>query len=184
MTNGKTDFTPYLVRLVIVAVVSLLFVTLFNEGAYLIQREDYDRAPTVIQLVVPSGTAARVSAGEPVPSIPEDMVFVVGDTLEVKNEDIEVHQLGPLTVPPGATARLVMEKADKYAYSCSFQPSRYLGLDVRQATTFMTRLTALLIATPTTAAFLFIYSLLVFPVRSKGKPASGQTGSRQARLGG
>jgi hypothetical protein len=175
----KPDFKPYLIRLAIVFVVSLVFVTIFNEGAHLLQREQYDRAPEVIQLVIPAGTAERVAAGEPVPSIPEDLIFVVGDTLEVVNQDREVHQLGPLTVPPGASARMAMEKPDKYAYACSFQPSQYLGLDVRQGTTLMTRLTALLIAVPTTTAFLYIYSLPVFPIRSRAKAAPEQPASRQ-----
>lgn len=173
-----SPFTPFLVRLLIVSAIALVFVTAFNEGTYLLQREPHDRAPQVVQLVIPAGTAERVAAGEPVPSIPEEMIFVTGDTLEVKNEDNEVHQLGPLTVPPGAKASMVMDKPDQYAYSCSFQPSRYLGLDVRQATTFMTRITALLIATPTTAAFLFIYSLAIWPLDGKRKAKAGGAASK------
>jgi hypothetical protein len=177
--NGKTDFTPYLVRFVIVLLVSLVLVAAFNEGTHLLQREDHDRAPEVIQLVIPKGAAERIASGETVPSIPEEMVFVVGDTLEVMNEDSAVHQLGPLTVPPGATARMLMEQANKYAYSCSFQPSRYLGLDVRQGTTLSTRLTGLVVATPATVAFLFIYSLAAFPIRSRQRESTEQTTSRQ-----
>jgi hypothetical protein len=178
--NEKTDLTPYIARFVIVLVVSLVLVGAFNELMHLLQREEYDRAPKVIQLVVPAGSAERIAAGETIPSIPEEMIFVVGDTLEVLNEDSAVHQLGPLTVPPGATARMVMEQADKYAYSCSFQPSRYLGLDVRQATTLSTRLTGLIVATPATVAFLFIYSLAVFPIRPRDRREAEQTSSRQA----
>ena len=178
--NEKPNFTPYLVRFVIVLVVSLVLVAAFNAGTHLLQREDHDRAPKVLQLVVPAGAAERIAAGETIPSIPEEMIFVVGDTLEVKNEDSAVHQLGPLTVPPGATSRMVMEQANKYAYSCSFQPSRYLGLDVRQGTTLSTRLTGLMLATPATVAFLFIYSLAAFPIRSRQNEPSEKTTPRKA----
>jgi hypothetical protein len=74
---------------------------------------------------------------------------------------------------------MVMEQADKYAYSCSFQPSRYLGLDVRQATTLSTRLTGLIVATPATVAFLFIYSRLSSRSALAMREAE-RTSSRQA----
>jgi hypothetical protein len=121
--------------------------------------------------VIPEGTADLIEQGQAAPSIPEEMVFVVGDVLEVVNEDTVDHQLGPIWVPPGSTGSLRLEDANKYAYSCSFAPSRYLGIDVREATTVGTRLIALLIATPPMAIFLFIYSLLVFPVKPKQKVA-------------
>ena len=176
----KASFKPYLTRLGIIFLISAFFIAAFNEVVHLLQRESYDRPPKVIQLVVPAGTAKAIAAGQPVPSIPEEMVFVVGDTLEVKNEDNAVHTLGPLTIPPGATASMVMGQANKYAYSCSFQPSQYLGVDIRQATTFATRLAAFLIATPPTVAILFLYSLVIFPVRPRKESTStGQPAARQ-----
>lgn len=159
----------YLVRLGIVLVISALFVGLFNEVSFLLQKDKYDRAPETIQLVIPAGTAKMVEDGKDIVSIPDEMVFVIGDTLEVTNNDNVSHQLGPIWVPPDSTGRLVMEQVDKLAYSCSFQTSRYLGLDVRAPTTLSTRLTGLLLATPTMAVLLFIYSLLVFPVEKKNK---------------
>lgn len=161
----KAEYRPYLNRLIITLILSLLIVAGINEGFYLLQKEKTDRAPETIQLVIPDGTAASVAAGEQVLAIPEAMVFVVGDVLEVKNEDVAAHQLGPIWVPAGATGSLVLETADKYSYTCSFVPNRYLGVDVRQATTLATRLTALWIATPTMTVFLFIYGLLVFPIK-------------------
>lgn len=157
---------PYLIRLLIVVAISVVLTAAFNEGSYWLQKDKYDRAPKTIQLVIPAGTAERVAAGEDVPAIPKEMVFVLGDTLEVKNEDNATHQLGPIFVPPGTTGSLIMEQAENLAYSCSFATSRYLGLDIRQPTTFGTRVTALAIAAPTTAVLLYLYSLLVFPVKS------------------
>jgi hypothetical protein len=154
-------------RFLLVLGVSLALVLAINEGLYLLSKEEHDRAPQTVQLTIPLGTADLVADGGSVPTIPEEMVFVEGDVLEVINDDKVDHQLGPIWVPSGATGRLVLENANKYAYSCSFAPSRYLGIDVRQATTMGTRLTALGLATPPMAIIIFIYSLLAFPVISK-----------------
>lgn len=159
----------YMKRLLIVFTICLIFVLAFNEVTYMLQKDEFDRAPQTIQLVIPAGTADRVAAGGAVPSIPEKMVFMLGDTLQVKNEDVVAHQLGPVWVPPGGTSSLRMERADKYAYHCSFAGTQYLGLDVRQPTTLGVRLTALAFATPTMTALIFLYSLLVFPVEKSAK---------------
>lgn len=168
----KNSLRPYLLRFGLILVVSTIFVAVFNEAVFLLQKDPHDRAPQTIELVIPAGTAARVEAGDDDPTIPAEMVFVMGDTLLVRNEDIASHQLGPVWVPAGATASLAMSEPAKLAYSCSFSTSRYLNLDVRQPTTFGTRVTALLLAAPTMTALLFIYSLLVFPVGGK-KPKNG-----------
>lgn len=163
---------PFLLRFGIILAVSTIFVAIFNEAVFLLQKDEHDRAPQTIELVIPAGTATRVEAGEDDPAIPAEMVFVMGDTLLVRNEDSASHQLGPVWVPAGATASLAMTEPAKLAYSCSFSTSRYLNLDVRQPTTLGTRLTALLLAAPTMTALLFIYSLLVFPIGGK-KSESG-----------
>jgi hypothetical protein len=163
----KPEYRPYLMRFLLVLVISLALVLAINEGLYLLNKEEHDRAPQTMQLTIPQGTAELVANGDSVPTIPEEMVFVEGDVLEVINQDTVDHQLGPIWVPPGATGSLVLEDANKYAYSCSFAPSRYLGIDVRQATTLGTRLTALGLATPPMVVILFIYSLLAFPVTAK-----------------
>jgi len=173
----KNTIRPYINRLIIVFLISVVLVALFNEGSYLLQKEKYDRAPQTIELTIPDGTAARVEAGEDVPAIPEEMIFVLGDTLQVTNHDTVSHQLGPIWVPAGGTASLVMKQAQKFAYSCSFATSRYLGLDVRQPTTLGTRLTGLGLAAPTMTALFFIYSVLIFPINtSQTLGAAGKQG--------
>lgn len=165
----KPEYRPYLTRFLLILGISLALVLAVNEGLYLLSKEEHDRAPETVQLTIPAGTADLVARGESAPAIPEEMVFVQGDVLEVVNQDAVDHQLGPIWVPPGATGRLVLEDANKFAYACSFAPSRYLGIDVRQATTITTRLTALGFATPPMVVILFIYSLLAFPVISKAE---------------
>jgi hypothetical protein len=176
----RSDYSPYLVRLVVVALISIAIAFLINEGAYLLQRDKIDRSPKTIRLVIPAGTTERVAQGQPAPGIPDKMTFIVGDVLEVKNEDAQPHQLGPIWVPPGSTGSIVLKEANRFSYSCSFAPDRYLGLDVRQTAGFATRLVGLMISAPTLAVFLFIYSLLVVPVKPKQAKASSQS----ANVGG
>jgi len=170
---NKLDIGPYLTRLVITTVISVVIVAIISEAAYLLQKEKTDRPPQTIQLVIPAGTAERVAAGDETPSIPEKMVFVTGDVLQVKNEDASAHQLGPIWVPAGASGSLELGEPNKYSYTCSFNSERYFGLDVRQPTTLGTRLAALGIAVPPTVAFLFIYGTLVFPIKPKQKLSEG-----------
>lgn len=158
----------YLTRLLVVLILSVGLAAIVNEGAYLLQKEKYDRPPQTIRLVIPAGTAQRVAVGEQPPDLPQKMVFVVGDVLEVVNEDTVQHQLGPVWVPPGTSGRLTLAEPNRYSYACSFSTSRFLGLEVRQPTTLGTRLSALAIAVPPLATFLFIYSLAAFPIKPRG----------------
>ncbi|OGO33654.1 MAG: hypothetical protein A2Z16_10880 [Chloroflexi bacterium RBG_16_54_18] len=158
-------------RLFILFIISIAIVWGVSEVAFLLQKEAYDRPPKVIELVIPGGTADRIAAGQPVPAIPEEMVFVVGDTLVIHNADRIDHELGPLWVPTGTSASLNLDQASKMAYSCTFQTSRYLDLDVRQPTTWQTRVTAIALAAPATTMFIFVYSLVIRPIQPKNKPA-------------
>jgi hypothetical protein len=173
----RPEFRPYLIRLLVVFAISLAAMLVVVEGAYLLQRDETDRAPQTIQIVVPEGAAQRVENGEMLDILPENTVFVIGDVLEVVNQDSTDHQLGPIWVPAGGTGRVTLEEANKFSYSCSFTPSRYLGLDVKKPTTLQTRMTGLSISVPTTAAFLFIYSLLVFPIKARPAQADSKEGS-------
>lgn len=163
----QSKFRPYLIRLGIILLFSTLAALLINEVTFRFLNEGSDRAPTTVQLVIPAGTAEKIAAGEDIPTIPDQMKFVVGDILEVKNEDNVPHELGPVLVPPGATGTLMMQQEARLAYSCSFQSSQYLGVDIRPATTIGTRLVGLFLAAPTLTALLFVYSLAIWPV---GKP--------------
>jgi hypothetical protein len=162
--SAKSSLRPYMIRFLIVLAISVVFAVAFNEASYLLQKDQYDRAPKTIELVIPAGTAEQVDAGQEVTAIPQEMVFVLGDVLEVVNHDSVSHQLGPVWVPPGSKGTMVMDIAREVSYSCSFSTSRYLGLDIRQPTTLGTRLTGLAISAPTVTVLLFIYSLLVFPI--------------------
>jgi len=165
----KKQLRPYLKRFWIVLAISLVLSVGFNELAFAFQKEAFDRSPETITIEIPSGTAERVAQGETPPEIPADLTFILGDTLEVVNKDVEPHQLGPLFIPAGSAARLVMENADRLVFTCSFRSNEYLGIEVKQATTLGIRFTGLLLAGPTTAALFFLYSLIIFPLDGKRK---------------
>jgi hypothetical protein len=153
--------------------VSVAVVLLLSEGFYRLIHTDSERAPQTFEITIPAGTAERIAAGEPGPEIP-NTVFVVGDTLLVHNQDSVSHELGPIWLPPGTSGKLALGEANDFVYSCSFQSSQYLGLTVRQATTWTARLSALWYGTPPILMFLLVYSFVFFPLKKeedKSKPA-------------
>jgi hypothetical protein len=156
-------------------VLGLLFAGIIAEGSYALLKDKSDRAPERIELVIPAGTAGRVAAGQAVASIPTDMTFVAGDTLVVRNEDAASHQLGPIWVPPGSSASLNLDQANQYSYSCSFQPNRYIGLDVRPRATLGTRIVAILFAGLPTGVMLAVYSFVAFPIRKQDHASPGDS---------
>ena len=129
------------------------------------------RPPREITLVIPQGTAAEVARGEQPPGIPANMSFVVGDTLIVKNDDTVEHQLGPLWIPASTSARMSLDRVGSLAYECSFQPGKYLGLDVNEPLTLGTRIYGILyIALPLGILF-SLYSLAIPAKKKDNVPA-------------
>src|SRR3972149_2383272 len=110
----KPSFNTLPWRITLSLLAGLLLAWGMSEVAFLLLRDSSDHVPQKIELVIPAGTAERVARGEGVPAIPPEMVFVVGDTLVVKNEDSVSHQLGPVWVPAGAEASLALDVANKY----------------------------------------------------------------------
>lgn len=164
MKEVQRHSSLYFKRLGLIFIVTVVVVWGISEAAFRLQKHNVDRSPEEIELVIPEGTAEQVAAGEAVPTIPDELVFVVGDVLVVRNEDVVTHELGPLLVPAASSARMAMEEADSFALSCSFQPTNYLGLDIKDPTTWETRLLAIAFAAPPTTVVVFLYSLVVRPV--------------------
>jgi hypothetical protein len=119
--------------------IGLLLGAAISELPFIFLRET-TRPPKEITLVIPNGTADEVARGEQPPGIPENMAFVVGDTLIVKNEDSVDHKLGPLWIPANSTAQLSLDQEGSLAYECSFQAKQYFGIDVKEPLTSATRI--------------------------------------------
>lgn len=152
-------------------VFGVLVAGVMSEAAFRVLKTAQDRAPTRIELTIPPGTAARVARGQNPPGIPDTMVFVVGDTLVINNQDSEAHQLGPLWVPAGSSASLSFDHVVSYAFACSFLSGKYLGLDVTEPITLSTRIVGIMSAGVPLGTLLALY--IVFGVRpgNKTRPA-------------
>lgn len=150
-------------RIVLALTIGLVAGFAISEVSFQLLKED-NRAPTEVSLVIPAGTSALVAKGESPPSIPEGMKFVVGDTLAVHNNDEVDHQLGPLWIPAGTTASMNLDRNQNFIFACTFQPSSYFGLDVREPVTIWTRLGGVAFSGIPLGAILALYSFVTWPI--------------------
>jgi hypothetical protein len=147
-------------RIIISITLGILLAAIFTEVSYRILKRE-NRAPERIELIIPAGTADEIAKGLVPPTIPEDMTFVVGDTLVVVNQDSMDHRLGPLWIPSGTSASLNLDTEQNYAFECSFQPTKVFGLDVHEPVTPITRLTGILFAGLPLGVLFSVYSILL-----------------------
>ncbi len=157
-----------LIRFLICIAAGILLAIPLSEVGFLIQGNTTSRPARTITLDIPPGTFAKVAQGASV--LPENMIFVLGDTLVVNNRDSVAHTLGPLFIPPGSSASLTLDHLGNLSYVCTFQPTKYQGLDVQDALTLTTRLEGILIAGIPLGMLFALYSLIVRPLK-KASPA-------------
>jgi hypothetical protein len=146
-------------------VIGLVAAAIISEVTFRLQGETTSRDPKTILLVIPAGTATKVAQGQSV--IPAGQTFMVGDTLQVKNEDSVTQTLGPLVIPPGTSASMKLDQVGSLSYTCSFQPTKYYGIEVQQGLTFGMRLEATLLAGLPLGVLLGVYSLVIKPLKPK-----------------
>ena len=164
--SANTTFRKILVSMLI----GLLIGVAVGEIPFIFQRETA-RQPKTVTITIPLGTAKRVALGEQPPTIPENMVFVVGDVLVVENNDSADHKLGPLWIPAHTSAQLALSQKENLAYECSFQPGKYFGLDVREPLTMSTRIYGIFYAGIPLGILIVLYSF-AFPSKKKENAAA------------
>jgi hypothetical protein len=165
---------PYLMRFALVMALAFVFGFVVSEVGYRLVPDNIRRqTPERFELVIPEGTAERIAAGERVTSLPENMQFLQGDVLVVINQDIESHQLGPIWVPPNSSGSLYMETPQSYSYACTFQPSQYLGLDVRSRLTPAIRLQGALAISLPTGVLVGLYAMFLIPYKGQDEKQGG-----------
>ncbi len=157
-------------RLAIFVLAGLALGAVLSEAAFHFLDTGETRPPQVIELDIPPGTAAEVSAGRSDPSLPTSLTFVLGDTVLVRNEDSVVHTLGPVLIPPGASGTMKLDSPQYSAVSCSFQPSQYLGLTIASPLNGSTRLVGILEAGLPMGFLFALYGLFAFPVKKDADP--------------
>ena len=159
-----------LIRFLICIAVGVLIAIPLSELGFYLTGNNTSRPAKTIVLDIPPGTSAKVAQGVSV--MPQDMSFVLGDTLTVTNQDSVAHTLGPLFVPAGSSASLTLNHIGNLSYVCSFQPTKYQGLDVQDALTLTTRLEGIIIAGFPLGMLFALYSLILRPLK-KAPPAPG-----------
>ena len=152
-----------LIRFLICIAAGLLIAYPISELTFLWQGKTTSRPAKTIVLEIPAGTSAKVAQGTNV--LPENLNFVLGDTLVVHNLDSVAHTLGPLFIPPGSSASLTLSKIGNISYVCSFQPTKYQGLNVQEALTLATRLEGIFIAGIPLGILVALYSLILRPLK-------------------
>ena len=153
----------FLLSMAIGAVVGVII----SEVSFRLTRSAGRDTPQRIELIIPAGTAQKVAAGQQVPSLPAKMEFIQGDVLVVINQDSVSHQLGPVWVPPGSKASLTLDESNYFSYECSFQPTRFLGLDVRTPTTMSVRLLGMITVAIPSGVLIWLYGLAAFPLSAR-----------------
>jgi len=157
-------------RIVLSMLIGIAVGALISELSFFFLRETA-RPPQEVVLTIPAGTAEKVANGEQPPSIPLDMIFVVGDTLVMVNEDNVDHKLGQLWIPANSSARLALNEEQNMAFECSFQAGNYFGLDVRQALTFGIRIYGILYAGIPLGVLIAVYSFVIPAKKNENAPA-------------
>lgn len=148
-------------RILISFALGFVLAALTTELAYFFLKKE-NRAPTVVEILIPSGTAEKIRQGQGGQlGIPDDMQFVVGDTIKVINEDSENHILGPLWIPTGSSASLTLEAEQHLVYECTFQPDNYFGLTVQEPVTWRTRVYGIFFAGFPLSMIFAVYSGLI-----------------------
>lgn len=148
-------------------IIAFLFGFLVSELSFQALTRNTEREVEDLYITVPSGTAERVEKGYPVPSIPESMVFFEGDRIIVQNNDVVSHELGPIWVPAGSSGILTLEKPQSYSLSCSFQPSKVMGLEVRPRLTNNVRFQGTLAIALPSGILIWLFSLIALPLNSQ-----------------
>jgi hypothetical protein len=141
--------------------IGLVFGFLVSEVSFRLTPDLNQLEPDRIEVVIPAGTAAKLAAGQAV-AVPEEILFVIGDLLVVKNEDSVSHQLGPVWVPAQSSGVLQIGSDEKsITYQCTFTTSRSFGLDVQPAIDFWVRFQGILSVGLPTGVMLALYTLAV-----------------------
>lgn len=147
-------------RILIAFLLGIAVAAVTTELSYFFLKKE-NRAPGVIELVIPAGTAELIRSGESPPQIPKDMRFVVGDTLQVVNRDSENHQLGPLWIPANSSASQKLETEENMVVECTFQAGSYMGITVQEPVTWRTRISGIFFAGFPLGMMFAVYSGLI-----------------------
>jgi hypothetical protein len=85
----------------------------------------------IYEYTVPSGTVARIEAGEKLYVFPRQLDVRVGDQLVIHNNDTRVIEVGPYTVDRNATLAQTFNQPGTIVGICTIHPSGRVTINVR-----------------------------------------------------
>jgi len=74
---------------------------------------------TVLNFLIPAGTAGRIARGEFVDVIPAMIYARIGDEIVIDNQDTFAHVVGPFSLRPGERVRHMWSEAGTIEGECS-----------------------------------------------------------------
>ena len=160
---SRSATLDFVLRSLVSIALGLVLAVIVSEGSFLLMpdKQSASRAPHEMVIVIPYGTSEQVKQGVYNRSLEDDMSFVEGDVLIVKNEDIVTHQLGPILVPPQTSGVLELNIANDYSYDCSFQPTSKMGITVLPRVDTSSRVQGILAIALPTGMMLAVYSYMI-----------------------
>lgn len=159
----STTVRAALKRLAITFVMCMIFAFAVAEISYQLVKNQSERAPRQIEILIPPGTADQIANGQSGPAMP-DMRFAEGDQILVRNLDSVSHQLGPLWVPANSSSVLTLDRPSSYSLSCTFQASQSLDIEVVARAKASDRVLGILSIGLPTWMLVWLYTLIAIPM--------------------
>ncbi|MFT6391248.1 MAG: hypothetical protein ACJA14_000758 [Ilumatobacter sp.] len=73
--------------------------------------------------LIPAGAGFDIEHGKPLDILPGEIQAKLGETIQIVNNDVRAHQLGPWFVGAGETLRQRFTETGTFQGSCSVHPS-------------------------------------------------------------
>lgn len=96
-----------------------------------IQLEDATAPEADYSFTIPAGAGEAYDRGEPLEILPGEFRVVVGDVIEIVNQDDRGHLVGPFYVGEGETLRQRFASPGEFVGICTVHPSGELVLVVQ-----------------------------------------------------
>jgi hypothetical protein len=81
--------------------------------------DDSSTAPADFDYTIPIGASEAFKAGQPLDILPPILEAKVGQILQIVNEDVAGHQIGPFYVGPGETLRQKFSSPGQFIGTCT-----------------------------------------------------------------
>ncbi len=116
-------------RLISLILVATIVAGCAGEPATLIEDET-ELGEADYAYVIPLGAGEALDEGQPLEILPGEMTVVVGEVIEIVNDDDRGHLVGPFFVGAGETLRQRFASPGEFIGVCTVHPSGELVLEI------------------------------------------------------